>query len=575
MLTLAALSPFLAFLLVAGFVGFVALATKRYQEKLDIAWRKAAERMDLAYSTKRAKGTTQRKLVGEFRGLPAKVNSFTEGSGKSKRTYTRYRLRYAHLGLGLELSQQHFFSGLKSALTGRQDIEIGDKAFDDAVIVQAGDSEEVRRFLTRERQLAIQRFLTGKRRALIGDDEASYITNGVAADPAKIRGALDDLHGLALALEREPVPASSRDRRLPEGREPEPAIDLPDGAGTPEPAPSPLDAPFGRVADPEVPGAAGLATAMAAGAAGGAVSAGKDGPQPPSQEDPLDQLVVDPRVRAGEAPRHERPADLDPAPAGEPVATRGTGPADPTDLGPPSGADLATELDPAAAPAPIETGVFDPGGLIAPSTGSAALDSGTPGAGGTRTPHADLAGSALPDSGSPGAGGAHTPHADLAGSAPPDSGSPGAGGPRTPLADLAGSDATPEATGDATTASLDYHAVRADLFETDRMSYETKDHFEAAYAGREVRWRGKLKRLTSYSSDLVFDGSGVKAMVELEPFHDGSFAKDVEALVQLPAGSDTDLAAHVGADVLLTGRLVACDGFMRKLSIADGLLEQA
>lgn len=120
-------------------------------------------------------------------------------------------------------------------------------------------------------------------------------------------------------------------------------------------------------------------------------------------------------------------------------------------------------------------------------------------------------------------------------------------------------------------AGVDYIALRDALFETNLMSSQTKDDFDANYAGRVVKWSGKLRRISAYTSDFTFQGTvGSKAIVELEGITDGSFTKGVQAVVQLPTEVATELGNQYDIQVEFTGKLHSCDGFLRDIFIEAG-----
>jgi hypothetical protein len=120
-------------------------------------------------------------------------------------------------------------------------------------------------------------------------------------------------------------------------------------------------------------------------------------------------------------------------------------------------------------------------------------------------------------------------------------------------------------------AGVDYIALRDALFETNLMSSQTKDYFDANYAGRVVKWSGKLRRISAYTSDFTFQGTvGSKAIVELEGIADGSFTKGVQAVVQLPTEVATELGNQYDIQVEFTGKLHSCDGFLRDIFIEAG-----
>ena len=460
--------PFLAtapalmlFVLIGGVIAFVVFAASRHNQAVNEAWQSSAKRLGLRYK----KGGFKRKLEGEYRGFDVRVNTFTQSAGNNSQSFTRYRVSYPNLGLGLELKHQHFFATLGRALTGGKDIVIGDQEFDDTVIVEARLAREVIAFLTPERRLRIVSLITSQRRALIRDDEASFVTKGTVSDAAKIQRHLDRLVILALSLTGQDDDALS------------PAL-----------------------------------TARSEGDLGSAIAlAGAAHAAAPEDQDArlMHSELLSNTGQHEEAHEvlHSQPIDEDDAEltalAESLEAKLGF---DPSELSPPP---IVRAPEAAPAPVPLEPPVF-----------------------------AEPAPEALPADAAP----------EVA--------------------------ATPEPA-ESTSASepVDYHELRADLFETNRMSFEVKDHFDATYAGRTPTWRGKLERLSDYNSDMVFEGGpGTKAMVALEPIQDGSFAKDVRAVVQLTREQAEAAKSLVGSEVTLTGRLVSCDGFMRNLFLASGTL---
>jgi len=446
---LAAIPAVMLFALIGGVIAFVVITASRHNQAVNEAWQSAGRLLGLRYQ----KGGRKRKLEGQYRGFDVRVNTFTQSSGNNSQRFTRYRVSYPDLGLGLELKHQHFFATLARALTGGKDIVIGDQEFDDTVIVEARLAREVIAFLTPERRLRIVSLITSQRRALIRDDEASFVTKGTAGDAEKVQRHLDRLVILAPSLTGQDEDALS------------PAL-----AGRSE-------------------GDLGSAIALA-GAAHAAAPEDQDARLMHSE-----LLSNTGQHEAAQEVLHSQPIDEDDAELGF----------DPSELSPPPMLPEPPEPPVCAEPVP-EASVAD----------------------------------TFPEAPAPQPEAAATP-------------------------------APAAATG--ASEPVDYRELRADLFETDRMSFEVKDHFDATYAGRTPTWRGKLERLSDYNSDMVFEGGpGTKAMITLEPIQDGSLAKDVRAIVQLTREQAEDAKALVGSEVSLTGQLVSCDGFMRNLFLAGGAL---
>ena len=117
---------------------------------------------------------------------------------------------------------------------------------------------------------------------------------------------------------------------------------------------------------------------------------------------------------------------------------------------------------------------------------------------------------------------------------------------------------------------LDVASVCEDLFDPNRMSYETNRLFDDRYKDATVRWKGTARRANPYSYDFTFgDGGGTKAEFDVYEVKEQYGSRAVRAFVQLPIEAAADLGARIGEDVLFEGRLVSCDGSARRLYVAD------
>ena len=462
---------FLLFIIMLGtgaalIVGAIRKSLKQTEE----AWNQAAVRLRLAYHKKKVLGG-RRKLEGDYYGYHVKVNTFTKShGGNNSSTYTCYTLFMESLGLGLELTQQHFLSGLSNAFTGGQDLTVGDADFDKAVIVQSTSPVAMQKFMTPNRRLQIRKFLTGNRRARITDDEISYIHNGVVNSEARLKAGLDTLVRLAQSFDSESRPADTHDSRtIEEVRE---AIR--------------------EDAKPEPPMAKDMGADVVAAEAAAAFLG----------REPLLRTTLSPtpeEMRAYEASRRV-------APEPEPASSSDEPMTDPAETAPP---EPVAPVEPVASPEPTaETTIEAP--------------------------------------------------------------------PEAQAAD-ASEDAEHPEVGEAAAALdlVEYTSLRAELFESGMMSSESKDVFERSFAGRSVEWSGKLRRISRFSSDFVFEGSGSKAVVELEGVADGSFTKGVQAIIQLPEAAADEFGSSYDVPITFTGILHSCDGFLRDILVTAGEIRRA
>ena len=642
----------------------VLIAASQSQKKTDAAWAAVASKAGLAYAKERRSkvGGAQRYLEGTHRGYRIKVNTFVESGGNSHNRYTRFTVSYPDLGLGLELKHQHFFANLTRKLTGGRDFEVGDEAFDQAVVVKADSQRAVRAFLTQERQHMIRHVLTSQRRAVIRDQTATYIINGHVNKAPKLMTELDRLADLAddLTMGFDAEVAG----RGPAADEPEPAefslIGTDAGRTEDEGVTIDSDMPLstqgatGAADDLAQRVRAEAAAAGLAGAAAASLASGKKDDEQPRPRDPFEDVASLERwapakreaapsdTTAARSNTPEPPADKASDPPREAAGTAASSAAAASDRGNPleprtpapsadtprdgkrsadgqAAAELAAEAQRLRAAHEAEAARIAAAAEQAEADKQAAHDAWaaetraqTAGIGdlddGPDEAHAPdpTPASAKDEPLRPDYD--HDPAADVLeptyDAAPHQSvlgrveglgeglgdAAPAAHQPVLPEArdhnpepahyadtQAPGALASRESAGRLTpsTSGLAFEALSQALFAGSLMSYQVKDHFQAHYAGRRASFRGTLERLSSFSSDMVFEGRGTKATIQMPPIMDGSFAKDVRCVVQLDESAADTLRAQLGKPVTFEGTLVGCDAFMRTVFLADGGLEGA
>ena len=117
---------------------------------------------------------------------------------------------------------------------------------------------------------------------------------------------------------------------------------------------------------------------------------------------------------------------------------------------------------------------------------------------------------------------------------------------------------------------LDVASVCEELFDPNRMSYETNRLFDDRYKDAMVRWKGTARRAGEYSYDFNFgDGGGTKAELDVYEVKQQYGSRTVRAFVQLPVEDADDIGARIGEDVHFEGRLISCEGSARRLYVAD------
>lgn len=175
-----------------------AVAGIRQAERARQAWTAAAAALGLHVES----GSIFRRpeMEGELGGFPIKLDTFTSG-GENKTTYTRYRVFYPSFDLGLDLKPQSAFSRI-TKIFGAQDVELGDQAFDDALMVKAEKSKQVASFLTPGRRSAILRLFADFNRARVRDDSIEIVTRGFESSQQRLLSTTRRVAATARRLHR-------------------------------------------------------------------------------------------------------------------------------------------------------------------------------------------------------------------------------------------------------------------------------------------------------------------------------------------------------------------------------------
>lgn len=170
-------------------------------KKANEAWAGAARQLKMQFTP--ASLGVKRRIAGRHQGMRVEVDTYTQRHGKHSTTYTRFTVSYPEsLGLGLRLSSEGFFSGIKKVF-GAQDIEVGDSSFDDAVIIKGSNPQRVIDFLTRARRIRIGRFLASHQGAVISDTKVQWKRRGLVRDTSSLVSRVNRVVDLAHCLVEE------------------------------------------------------------------------------------------------------------------------------------------------------------------------------------------------------------------------------------------------------------------------------------------------------------------------------------------------------------------------------------
>jgi hypothetical protein len=159
-------------------------STRRHQER----WQLAADFLDLELERI---GSELFRVHGELDGFPVEIDVYFVKTRRGHDRYTRYRVFYENLGLGLRLRRQKGWTKAIASLTGA-DLDVGDAEFDRAVLVR-GDDDAVRSFLTPTRRVAFLFLLQDYPDVVAEDDVVRWMVKGVKEDGQAVAGHLQNL----------------------------------------------------------------------------------------------------------------------------------------------------------------------------------------------------------------------------------------------------------------------------------------------------------------------------------------------------------------------------------------------
>jgi len=184
-------------LAIAAAVAIGIRMVRRSHARMNEAWQRVAGELHLAFSpetfVKRA------HLAGTVEGVGVEVKSVVESTGKSSRQYTRYRVSYPSLGIGLKMRASGGWQRL-TRMFGAQDISTGDAGFDPVVTVKGDDEEAVRRLLTPARRMSVHRLLAEHRGAVVEDSGITWDSNGLENDADRMLTVIRRMAGVAARL---------------------------------------------------------------------------------------------------------------------------------------------------------------------------------------------------------------------------------------------------------------------------------------------------------------------------------------------------------------------------------------
>lgn len=239
--------PFLIFIAIAAIAIILSSnATKTAREK----WHETARQLGLVFHPDG--GSRVGTMSGRVRGHTTAISTFSRGSGNSRKTYTKYLLTYkTRIPVDFKMVKQ----GLRHSVGkvfGLQDIEIGNPAFDDLILLQANRPADAIRFLTPGMQKTVRSMAVSYPDFVITNSSIEINRRGTDSDPVLITKTVHRIAAFCDLMSEHAAPKSYSEPIKPPGvpepdwvvvpaeePDPEPTADEPQQPAPPAPPPEP------------------------------------------------------------------------------------------------------------------------------------------------------------------------------------------------------------------------------------------------------------------------------------------------------------------------------------------------
>jgi hypothetical protein len=190
-------------ILVIGAIAVGVIHASKQKKRANAAWADVARRNGMRHSP--GSWMSQPSMRGHVDGYLVSVDTVSRGGGKNSQTYTRYRIHYDKIGVKLRLTREVPVMSALGKMFGGQDHEVGDKAFDDKVVVRGPSEARAREYLTEPRRRAIRKFLSSHKHAVITESNATFETVGLETGEGRLQRGIRLLVELAEELRSDGV----------------------------------------------------------------------------------------------------------------------------------------------------------------------------------------------------------------------------------------------------------------------------------------------------------------------------------------------------------------------------------
>ncbi len=187
---------------VGVFLAGVTLWQRQKTKRITRLWKTLADELKLGHFPVRGWFTPGR-ISGEYEHCRVEITIVAKSSGDSSTNFTQVRTRFTPaLGLGLRLNHENFITQIQTKF-GVQDIQTGDKIFDDTFLIKGSDEVEVVRFLNAKVRRAILSHSGSPGFFMLDDREILWEKMGIVEDLSLLKRILRAQNRLVQQIQKE------------------------------------------------------------------------------------------------------------------------------------------------------------------------------------------------------------------------------------------------------------------------------------------------------------------------------------------------------------------------------------
>ncbi len=183
-------------IIIVAVVLIMYVAYRSHQQTV-ATWQTTARRLGL--HVEGGSGISRPTISGKLNGLPVRIDTYTQRSGNSSTTYTRYQVQYPSVGFDLTMKREGGLSFI-GKLFGIEDVQIGDPVFDGAFKIKTSDRNRLLTLLTPSVRNGLFRLMASYPTTVISENHMGLSVRKFESDGDRLASTIQRLVATAQLL---------------------------------------------------------------------------------------------------------------------------------------------------------------------------------------------------------------------------------------------------------------------------------------------------------------------------------------------------------------------------------------